>query len=174
MGKESIILIGGTLGSGRTTQTRSLRTVLKERGYTLGVGALIVKEDEYDIARKIAIQSINKNSFKDVLDVLKEDISYLEALQRKSLNFRYVVLVMEDFEECNKRKEKNAKLLDLFEYTQINEEQEKQVANFLNKIRANLASKQIKFTLVNIHKEDKILEITDHIINELEFLNDLS
>lgn len=189
--KLSIINIDGTEGSGKTTQISHLAGFFRISGIPVLINylddtitsALECSEktrkfleknpdglviNDGSIARMIVVDLVQAVPQLEVMEKYRTIIHEHEVLNH-TYGMANVLMVLEDLEECNQRLQKLAKLTELNSQKIIDVDVENYIVAGIKNFDNNIISRNLSFYVIDIDKEDSILEIKDNI---LEYLRD--
>lgn len=185
-----IINIDGTEGSGKSTQINMLALYFKTCGLVVKVNrmedniesAIHCAEDTEEflqnnpngiiindgsIARMIVMDLIRGVPQPEVVQKHLKIIHLHEVMHHK-YGTANLLFVMEDLDECNRRLKKEAELLQNSSYKTINPKVENAVVNGIRAFDHNVITQNMKFHVLEITKDDNILEIKTSLIKYLE------
>lgn len=188
--KLQIINIDGTEGAGKSTQINMLATDMRLVGFDVLVNRLddtiesalecSNKTNEFlkkspdglvindgSIARMIVSDLSSGMSQHDAIEKYRPIIHEHEKMFHK-YGTANILIILDDFELCNKRLKREAELLGNDSYKQILPHIENVIIQGLRKFDANMITNNLKFLTMEIHGDNTILEIKDSIIKKLE------
>lgn len=185
-----IVNIDGVRGIGVTTQTNMLRLSLQKMG--LSVKSLkmektvdsiskclseiesIINENSNDVvviegsmARAISIDILSGMSQSLISDKYREIINKYEVLNHK-YGIANILLISDDLKMCEDRIKKRKRLLNQQDMSDVDFNLEKDIVKHMNLLDNTTIIKSIKFHIINIEKDDYMLNVQDAIITYLD------